>query len=271
MHRINLFELVELGEAIKNTTGITDKDEPFDAYIKVHALDLALRKLVDNKAIQFDLTDHNILTVQEAIEGIRVRCTEKDKNGNVVCDLGFAARWKFNQSLSDFRTVMAAEFRGASTYFVGKVGIYSTNDLIENASNRFREELREKIDKKAMLQFQEAARCLAFGLNTSCGFHMMRAIECSLLSLMKAICGRKFVSLNTNWGSYIAEIERVIASTKRKKPTQETVDLMRQIKNNHRNPVMHAELDLSAQEAMDIFDMGAVVISHLTEEVFRLS
>ena len=99
----------------------------------------------------------------------------------------------------------------------------------------------------------------------------MRAIECSLLSLMKAICGRKFVSLNTNWGSYIAEIERVIASTKRKKPTQETVDLMRQIKNNHRNPVMHAELDLSAQEAMDIFDMGAVVISHLTEEVFRLS
>jgi hypothetical protein len=43
------------------------------------------------------------------------------------------------------------------------------------------------------------------------------------------------------------------------------------MKNNHRNPVMHAEISLSKEEAIDIFDLGGVVMSHLAEELIRLN
>jgi hypothetical protein len=87
---------------------------------------------------------------------------------------------------------------------------------------------------------------------------------------MKLVCGRNFTSLNANWGAYIGELEKIRQSRSRKKASQETIDLLRQMKDNHRNPVMHTELHLSMQEAMDIFDLGAVVISHLIEEIHRL-
>ena len=87
---------------------------------------------------------------------------------------------------------------------------------------------------------------------------------------MQLVCGKRFASLNANWGAYIAELEKIIKEKTRKKPTLETIDLLRQMKNNHRNPVMHAEINLTSQEAMDVFDLGAVVMSHLSEELRRL-
>ena len=95
---------------------------------------------------------------------------------------------------------------------------------------------------------------------------MMRAVEYVLIAYMKELCGRNFDSLNTNWGAYIAELEKISSSSRRKKASAETIDLLRHIKNNHRNPVMHADFVLTEQEAMDIFDLGAVVMSHLAEE-----
>lgn len=271
MRRINLFDFVELGEGFREISKIKDETDPFDALMSSWGLKSAIRKLEQFGDTDLQISKHSIAEVKVALEDINIRMRQKDDDGNDVKALGFGVRWKVEKSTGDFRTILAAELREVSTYLVGKVGIYSTNDLIERADHRFPAAQRGNIDASALVQYREAAKCLAFGMNTACAFHMMRAIESSLLSLMRIVCGRKFESLNTNWGSYIAEMRKITASSRRKKPTKETIDLIGQIKDNHRNPVMHNEFDLSAQEAIDIFDLGSVVISHISDEAHVLS
>lgn len=271
MRRINLFDFVELGEGFREASKIKDETYPFDAVMSCWGLSGAIRKMEASGNADFQISKHSINQVKAAIAEVDQRSSAKDDDGNDYKNLGFGTRWKLEKSVSEFRTILAAELRESSAYFVKQVGIYSTNDLIERAEHRFPESQRSKIDPSALVQYREAAKCLAFGMNTACAFHMMRAIESSLLSLMRMVCGRKFESLNANWGSYIAEMRKIVSSNKRKKPTKETIDLLSQIKDNHRNPVMHNEFDLTAQEAIDIFDLGSVVISHITDEAFSLS
>src|SRR3546814_11745270 len=120
------------------------------------------------------------------------------------------------------------------SYYVSQVGVYSTNDLIENSSARFSEETQKIIGVDALGQFQEAAQCLCYQLYTACGFHMMRAVEYVLLNYMRTICGRKFSSLTTNWGSYVAALEEINKGRSRKKPRSETIDLKRKMKKNQK-------------------------------------
>src|SRR3546814_3422763 len=74
----------------------------------------------------------------------------------------------------------------------------------------------------------------------------------------------------SDWSSDVCSsdlLEEINKGRSRKKPRSETIDLIRQMKNNHRNPVMHAEFVLSDKEAQDIFQLGSVVISHLAQEI----
>jgi cytochrome c556 len=271
LQRINLFQLVELGENLSQASKIKKEDEPFDASLAVFSLERTLNSLRREEKIQFSVASHYIDDLLKATKKVHERSNEKDAEGNSFKDLGWSAQYQLKSKLDAFRTVLAAEFRSAATYYVAKIGIYSTENLIENASSRFVPHIAERLGNDALDQYQEAARCLVFGLHTACGFHMMRAVEHTLLLLMKKVCGKAFASLNANWGAYIAKLQQVESSKSRKKPKGETIDLLRQMKNNHRNPVMHAEISLSKEEAIDIFDLGGVVMSHLAEELIRLN
>jgi hypothetical protein len=101
----------------------------------------------------------------------------------------------------------------------------------------------------AIAEYDASAKCLAFRLPTAAGFHMMRAIEFVLVPYVQIFSGRNFSSLNTNWGSYVAHLKSVLKGAARRKPKVQNVDLIRQLKNNYRNPVMHADMVLTEEEA----------------------
>jgi hypothetical protein len=271
MRRVNLYDLVELGKSLQGMAILSDKSAPVDGAIAASNLRKSLAKIERGELIEFGFIDHNIDQIKQALKNIDERWRGKDKDGNDHDSIGWSARYYSSEAIKAFENVLAAECRTAATYFVSKVGIYSTNLLIEAAADRFSESSHEFIGNDALNQFQEAAQCLCYQLYTACGFHMMRAVEYVFLKYMRLICGRNFSSLNTNWGSYINELENIIKSKARRKPAQNTVDLLRQIKNNHRNPVIHADLVLTADEAKDIFDLGSVVISHLADQISRMS
>ncbi|QUT05860.1 hypothetical protein KFK14_23495 [Sphingobium phenoxybenzoativorans] len=270
MRRINLYDLVELGKALQSIAELRDETEPVRASINGDLVRESLEKIENGDLVEFGLLDENIKKVKISLDEIDARWRGKDKNGERFTELGWSIKYHAQEAIKSFEHVLAAECRMASTYFVSKVGIYSTNDLVSNASARFPKDMHTTIGEEALGQFQEAAQCLCFQLNTACGFHMMRAVEYVLLKYMKLICGRRFSSLNTNWGSYIAELKKIYRGNSRKKPQIGTIDLIRQIKNNHRNPVIHAEFILTAQEAQDIFQLGSVVISHLADAINNL-
>jgi hypothetical protein len=267
MRRVNLYDFVELGKGIQSVLSLQDESRPVDGYIAATKLKKSLDLLKEEQIIDYNIVSHNVRDLDDKLKAISDRFQHKNEEGKEYTEIGWSARYYATSSANVFENVLAAQCRAAATYSVSKVGIYSTNDLIENAASRFADDTQNIIGKDALGQLQEAAQCLSFQLHTACGFHMMRAVEYVLLIYMKKMCGRKFSSLNTNWGSYIDELEKIAKGKARKKPAVVTIDLLRQLKNNHRNPVMHAEFVLNPTEAQDIFELGSVVISHLAQKI----
>src|SRR3546814_1140614 len=81
-----------------------------------------------------------------------------DLGGNHGSCLGRLLPYYAQEAVKSFENVLAAECRAAATYYVSQVGVYSTNDLIENSSARFSEETQKIIGVDALGQFQEADR-----------------------------------------------------------------------------------------------------------------
>ena len=270
MKRVNLYDLIELGKGIQSILLLENESRPVDGFLAATRLQASLTFLQQNEVVDYKVIEHSAKDLENKLKNLLQIFEKKYSDGNDLTQIGWNNRYYVNQATGIFENVLAAQCRVAATYSVSKIGIYSTNDLIENASARFPKETQSVIGVEALNQLQEAAQCLSFQLNTACGFHMMRAVEYVLLIYMKQICGRKFSSLNTNWGSYIDELEKISKGNGRKKPATETIDLLRQLKNNHRNPVMHAEFVLNMTEAQDIFELGSVVISHLAQKISKL-
>jgi hypothetical protein len=265
VRRINLNDFVSLGESLRSARLVKDDAEPTDAFIGTMWLGDNLKKLLADDVFGTGILKHDCETLIKVIQDIEEYPATDD------ADDRHRFRWfiisRLKNSLQSFTSVFAAECRQASTYNVDRIGIYSTGALIESASLGLAEEVRSVISDLAKAEYDSSARCLAFRLPTAAGFHIMRAVEFVLVPYVQAFSGRSFESLNTNWGSYIAHLEQIIKSGKRKKPKSQNIDLLRQLKNNHRNPVMHADLILSEQEAQDVFSIGGVVINALALEL----
>src|SRR5262249_1617525 len=56
-------------------------------------------------------------------------------------------------------------------------GIFSTNDLIENAENAIPKAIRDAVPAEALDDWKQAGKCIVFELPTAAGFHLIRATE----------------------------------------------------------------------------------------------
>ena len=266
MRRIDLFEFVNLGEGLRSARGVSDDDTIFDAFTKTYWLNTQLSDLLSKGLFEYGLIDHDCRNLISILEEIETKTwDEKIDNKTPIKSLYIGHRLR--NSIQSFSSVLAAECRAAATYSVAKVGIYSTSRLVESASSGLSDDVKTHLSDEAKSEYDAAAKCLAFRLSTAAGFHMMRAVEFVLVPYVQLFSGRSFKSLNTNWGSYIDHLEGVMRSNKRRKPRKQTIDLLRQLKNNHRNPVMHADLVLAESEAQDIFAIGGVVVNALVAEM----
>jgi hypothetical protein len=225
-----------------------------------------LKKLMGDNVFETGIMKHDCAALISIIEKIEQAFFSRDKSDTEEASFKMFTLPNLERAIQTFRNVFAAECRQASTYNVDKVGIYSTNSLIDSASAGFMYEVLCNLSDTAIAEYDASAKCLAFRLPTAAGFHMMRAIEFVLVPYVQIFSGRNFSSLNTNWGSYVAHLESVLKGAARRKPKVQNVDLIRQLKNNYRNPVMHADMVLTEEEARDIFAMGGVVISALARE-----
>lgn len=266
MQRLDLYEFVDLGEALRSARTVTNNDSIFDAYTKTFWLKDKLEILISKDLFELGIVRHDCQKLIDVLDEIDNRTWDENVDSKTKISSTFLDS-KLKNAITSFTSVMAAECRQASVYNVSKVAIFSTSSLVEAARNAFPAEILEKLPEEAKCEYESSAKCLAFRLSTAAGFHMMRAVEFALVPYVRTFSGRDFKSLNTNWGSYIAHLEKIECSGKRKKPKKETIDLLRQLKNNHRNPVMHADLTLSDQEALEIFYTGGVVISAISREM----
>jgi hypothetical protein len=152
---------------------------------------------------------------------------------------------QITQKLTAFKTVLEAEFQTAATYLVtGRRG-YDIGALIENGEVIFPDELMRRVPG-VQFDLREAGKCIAFNLGTAAGFHLLRALELVIQAYWDVVMQGIPLPANRNIGAYIREMEQVA------KGDPKVLGALRQIKDHHRNSLMHPEetLDLDAAIAL---------------------
>ncbi len=161
----------------------------------------------------------------------------------------------------DLEIVLLAELQNVAGYYVTQKGIYDTTGLIERADQTLPPDVVDKLNSKAVEELRQAGKCLAFDIPTASGFHSIRAAEAVLHDYYLAVCKAKSKQPLDNWGAYISELHKVNTTDGKQSDVKEVEALLQQIKDQHRNLIMHPEIVLSPNDAFTLFEIvqGAII------------
>lgn len=160
--------------------------------------------------------------------------------------------------LGELETALSLELQRHQTYIVSQVGGYSMPLLIAKAEVNILEDALAIIGDQARKDFREAGRCLAFEVPTASGFHAMRATEHVLRQYYTLFM--KKPADRIDWIVCTQELQKAGANAK-------VIQVLDQIRDLHRNPLMHPQEFLSMKEAIGLFDIAKSAIASLAEEI----
>src|SRR5438552_13467320 len=114
----------------------------------------------------------------------------------------------------------------------------------------FPDEIRKELPGEAIHDIKQGARCFAFELPTAAGFHFLRAIEAVIHSFYDVLSNNAKRPKRAAMGIYIDELIKLNANA-------ELVATLKQIKDLHRNPIIHPEETLDMIEAQMLMGYNA--------------
>jgi hypothetical protein len=132
--------------------------------------------------------------------------------------------------------------------------------LIEAAEQNFPPDLSIKVTG-AVDDVRNAGKCLAFGLGTACGFHLLRAFETVVLVYRKSLLNNEPCPSNRNLGRYIRDMEKA------KVGDPKILGTLRQIKDLHRNSLAHPEDKLTVEEAIRLFGIVVSAVGAMLDQL----
>lgn len=168
--------------------------------------------------------------------------------------------WSITNALRDFDTVLKSELNIADAYFVSRKAAYDTTALIMNAEQIFPADLVIKVPN-AIVDIREGGKCLAFELSTAAGFHVLRATESVLRAYWDVASKGKSHPKQKNLGVYLKKMEDGNMGSPKVRAC------LKQIKDLHRNPLMHPEETLSLDEAIGLFGICQSAIGAMLKEI----
>jgi hypothetical protein len=264
MLRLKVFQFYRFGHAVRLLGTLHEKSRPF----------AELTKLLDAKRALSELLqpDHPLVlnTSKPPIEALVALINELlspilGEGDERVLDVNVTIRPEYLKRLMSalltFETVFEAELEGRNdTYIVSKKGIYDTADLIEGAHHVLPEEILTVFPDQVTQDIKDAGRCLAFELSTACGFHLMRAVESAIHTYYTEATGHTPKRKDRNWGAYVRNLRSHIKDNIDSKVDTKLIALIDQIREHHRNVLMHPEERLELEEAVSLFGISQSAI-----------
>jgi hypothetical protein len=184
---------------------------------------------------------------------------------NVMTDddvVGFTKAYNLRQAASSFETVLSAELQVLDTYLVSQKGTYSTPDLIDNGELMIPQTLRAGMPAQAITDLKAAGRCMAFNLPTATAFHALRSAETVIRAYYEKITGNAPKPKMRNWGVYVKNLNLAGADHK-------ITGFIDHLRDLYRNPVLHPEDNLSAEDAIVFVGACVSLICKLMTEINR--
>jgi hypothetical protein len=177
--------------------------------------------------------------------------------------IGYIA-YSIRDAAKEFETVLAAELYAMDTYFVSQIGSYKTCDLIEKAHISFPETVQGKLSEQAKLDFDQAGKCIAFGVSTAAAFHLVRGTESVIRKYYETVTGKPPKPQMRNWGAYQKILEDKGAEKK-------ITDLIEHVRVAYRNPVLHPEENFSPEQTLVLFGVCISAVTLMIAEIDRLT
>jgi hypothetical protein len=164
------------------------------------------------------------------------------------------------QQLGAYETVLTSEFSVADAYFVvPKPGLDSPS-LISRGEVLFPEALPRKVPA-AIADLREAGRCIAYELCTAAGFHLMRAVETVLRRYWEVITGNAPKPKQRNIGTYLRGFKKLGCGD------DKVIGALTQLKDLHRNVIIHTDEALSLDKAISLLGMARSVVDAMLDQI----
>lgn len=268
--RIDQFAFYQLGQQLFPLT--LERDEKplaFDEFFLLWRAQMMFDRLLQGNPITLRVSRQPAIDANKSISDI-VDKYYRGSDGSIEAsgnDDGPVKSWEWRsvkRCIDSFETVFKEELRESATYRVPAKGIFDISKLVDEADMCFPPAVIEFVPSKAREEWKAAGRCLAFGLLSSSGFHVARAIEAMIEAYVKIFESKKKIPKAPNWGHYLEYLENVDEGVV--KPDPRTVTEIRQMKDDWRNPLMHPRVVLDEGQARIIFSTGeSLIISMATE------
>lgn len=268
----NPYEFYLLAEALKKIP-LSDDVLKRDALSEILGASNALNSLLRGKSIEVDHCRHEAEQLKKHLDQI-LNDEFRDKDGNLHFKnmdepIDSHLFWGLPEELTRFEHNLAADLREAATYFVPQTGVYETRSLVERASHHIPSMYRGLLGEMATEDLDNAGRCLAFGLPTASGFHVVRAVEGVLGNYARAFLAEPVDEFQT-MRQLLEPLEKLKedkAAQSSVLPSPKTLRTLDQIRDLDRNPVVHPRESLSPAEARALFDLASSAIIYMLSEM----
>jgi hypothetical protein len=166
---------------------------------------------------------------------------DKDKQTQI---LGWN-RYNIWDLATRIRELLRGELAVQPVYHIWPKRAYNIEVLIAEGERLFSEAVRKELNDEERFNIREAGKCLVFEVPTAAAFHIFRCAESLLRRYYEVVVGTLPKKKMRNWALYINQLRKCGAD-----PI--VVTILEQIKDLHRNPVIHPETKLQTDEALSL-------------------
>lgn len=273
MKQLNSYRFYELGAKLhglfgaENGTRVTDMFAPLseaqallDSFIKGDVITLSTSKNDATRLLDRIGSIFNRYFIDPSTKQL------KPQDGEDRIDIHELATLR--GLVEKFEHSMAAELNCAPTYVAEKCGIYSTYDLAENAREIFAESVRAGVPEATQQEYCLAGRALAFGFGTAAVVHTLRAVELTLRNYFEIFVGGAPAKAERNYSIYLKKLVALSEEEDREgRPDKRIIQMLAQIKEHYRNPVVVADAVVSVDDATRLFSMASALISMMADVI----
>lgn len=155
------------------------------------------------------------------------------------------------------RNTLLAEAGGKVAYIVTDKRL-DVNKLMRDVPSLFPPNIFKKLPKLARYDFEQSARCIAFGLATAAAFHMLRGTEAILREFYKCYVRKNRMKLLL-WAPMVDSLTKL-----KKPPPTELLNYLTDIRKSYRNPTDHPDKIYDIHEAQTLWDLCVNVCGRMS-------
>ena len=264
MIRINGSALISLGEILQDLLHVKPQQPAKENLLPLLGGGLLLANFLDrDNAFQLRVSQKKGQELQQCLDKLGQKKLPDELNHTDVAIL--------TRLVNEFQMIVKEELNVANLYLVLRKRGYSTEALIESPSDIFPNDLLQHVPDAAH-DVEQVGRCLAFEVPTAAAFHLNRINEAVLRRYFAAIAPKEEPPKSGNMGVYLSTLEELLKTMQKPSELQTLIPLLRNIKDQYRNPIMHPDLSIgSIDQSFALLDLINTAVGLMPGKIVQQS